>query len=176
MEVGTLMGMVRSPDSGEQLSLGPINSGGELKLNFCRQFSHSASSQTPDKDNMAGKKRKRSLSGPEGDEDAPAVRVALESNASTHTNSRQPKTNHHKKPPPLKGKPRPKKRAVAPLKKRIRDLKRQLARSDNMPVSIRVEHERELASLEQERAITEAEIQKQEMTGKYHMVRFFGMC
>ena len=45
-----------------------------------------------------------------------------------------------------------------------------------MPADVRVDHERELAGLEQELAVEEAEIQKQEMTGKYHMVRFFGIC
>jgi hypothetical protein len=75
---------------------------------------------------------------------------------------------------PAKYKTQAKKHSTGPLKKRIRDIKRQLERGENMPVRLRVEHERELAELERDLLVTEGEIQKQENIGRYHKVRFFG--
>ena len=79
-----------------------------------------------------------------------------------------------KKPNPFdSGVARPKKYSIAPLKNRIRDLKRQLARMENLPADIRVSKERELAAAERELDLEKKEKLRQELVGKYHMVRFF---
>ena len=69
---------------------------------------------------------------------------------------------------------RPKKRALRPIKNRIRDLERLLQNVDKSPANIRTERERELDACYHDLAKTEAEMKKQNITRKYHMVRFFG--
>lgn len=74
-------------------------------------------------------------------------------------------------------------KSINKLKSRIRDLRRSLAHVDSdpknrMPQGIRIERERELESARHE--LEEKEIAKREakfrndIIGKYHMVRFFG--
>ncbi|KAF2841124.1 hypothetical protein M501DRAFT_929664 [Patellaria atrata CBS 101060] len=79
-----------------------------------------------------------------------------------------------RKPNPFEGGvSRPKKHTIGPINKRIRDLRRQLENRDDLPADLRVARERELVACERDLVVTKAEIQKQEMIGKYHMVRFF---
>jgi hypothetical protein len=76
-------------------------------------------------------------------------------------------------------------RSTNALKSRIRDLKRFLTHMDSVPkhkmsAGARQERERELEACEHElaekvNASREAEYRKK-MIGKYHQVRFFGMC
>ena len=73
----------------------------------------------------------------------------------------------HKKPESLT--------SVNAIKKRIRDAKRRLERSENLPANIRVETERALAAYQHELVAAEEEKTRQNMIGKYHMVRFFGI-
>ncbi|KAL2350927.1 hypothetical protein BJ546DRAFT_999648 [Cryomyces antarcticus] len=82
---------------------------------------------------------------------------------------------------------RPKKHTVNPIKGRIRDIKRLLQRADEgdrlttgdgrergyMDAGRRIGLERELQSLEIELKEAEEEILRQQMVGRYHMVRFF---
>ncbi|KAI9703006.1 MAG: 18S rRNA maturation protein [Bogoriella megaspora] len=70
---------------------------------------------------------------------------------------------------------RPAKISVNPLKDRIRDIKRVLGHSENLPANQKVDLERELASLEYDVQTAQSERRKQEIIGRYHMVRFFGM-
>lgn len=75
--------------------------------------------------------------------------------------------------------------SIHALKSRIRDLKRLLVHVDHvgdhkMSASTRIERERELEACEHEleekiESTREAEYKKK-MIGKYHQVRFFGMC
>jgi len=63
---------------------------------------------------------------------------------------------------------------VNPLKTRLRDLRRMLAHAKDMPADIRIGHEREVATCEQDLAATVKEAQVSNTIKKYHMVRFFG--
>lgn len=67
----------------------------------------------------------------------------------------------------------PSNHAINPLKSRIRDLKRLLAHKENLPMDVRLNHERELVDCDRDLEAAEREKRKGEMIGKYHMVRFF---
>lgn len=91
----------------------------------------------------------------------------------------------HKRPNAAKDKDSEYGASANALKNRIRDLKRLLAHVDNVPkhkmsASSRIERERELEACEHEleektMKARESEYRKK-MIGKYHQVRFFGMC
>ncbi|KAL9070573.1 MAG: hypothetical protein Q9157_005760 [Trypethelium eluteriae] len=68
----------------------------------------------------------------------------------------------------------PHKYAVNPLKERIRDIRRALSHKQNMPADRRLELERELSTKQFDLEIAQSDRHKQEMVGRYHMVRFFG--
>ncbi|QDS74029.1 hypothetical protein FKW77_008998 [Venturia effusa] len=70
------------------------------------------------------------------------------------------------------GNAHPKRYATRPLKDGIRDLERML-KGAKMPADIRQTRERELEALKLELVKVTAEKEKQEMIGRYHMVRFF---
>ena len=76
---------------------------------------------------------------------------------------------------PNKGLARPKKRALRPIKNKIRDLQRLLQNVEKLPANIRAERERELDACFHDLAKTEAEMKRQDVIKKYHMVRFFGL-
>lgn len=59
-------------------------------------------------------------------------------------------------------------------KKRIRAIERSLRRNQDMPVNVRIDLERELASQKQIVADQEYKRKRSTMISKYHMVRFFG--
>ncbi|KAF2231324.1 hypothetical protein EV356DRAFT_435447, partial [Viridothelium virens] len=67
----------------------------------------------------------------------------------------------------------PHKYAVNPLKERIRDIRRALSHKQNMPADRRLELERELSTKQFDLEIAQSDRHKQEMVGRYHMVRFF---
>ena len=69
---------------------------------------------------------------------------------------------------------RPKKRALRPIKNRIRDLQRLLQNVEKLSANIRAERERELDACCYDLAKTKAEMRRQDIIKKYHMVRFFG--
>ncbi|KAH8815809.1 hypothetical protein F5884DRAFT_773745 [Xylogone sp. PMI_703] len=62
--------------------------------------------------------------------------------------------------------------SVNAIKKRIRDVTRKLAKAEDMPANVRLEHERALTAYQQELATAEVEKVRQKMIKKYHMVRF----
>lgn len=73
----------------------------------------------------------------------------------------------------------------AQMKSRIRDLKRLLEHVDNeekhkMPANVRIERERELATLQHElaekTATKDAAERRRNLISKYHHIRFFGAC
>ncbi|KAL9085234.1 MAG: hypothetical protein Q9165_007668 [Trypethelium subeluteriae] len=68
----------------------------------------------------------------------------------------------------------PHKYTVHTLKERIRDIKRVLSHVQDMPADRRVELERELNTKQFDLEIAQSDKHKQEMVGRYHMVRFFG--
>lgn len=70
------------------------------------------------------------------------------------------------------GNAHPKRYATRPLKDGIRDLERML-KGAKMPADIRQTRERELEALKLELVKMTADKEKQEMIGRYHMVRFF---
>ncbi|KAE9988376.1 hypothetical protein EG328_011136 [Venturia inaequalis] len=70
------------------------------------------------------------------------------------------------------GNAHPKRYATRPLKDGIRDLERML-KGANMPADLRQTRERELEALKLELVKMTADKEKQEMIGRYHMVRFF---
>lgn len=96
-------------------------------------------------------------------------------NADIHPSRREqvPLTKKRKVNPHPGRKLEPSNHAVRPLKNRKRDLERLLKHKDTLPADVRLNHERELQSLEYELAEAEKERRKSEMIGKYHMVRFF---
>ena len=59
------------------------------------------------------------------------------------------------------------------LKSNIRDVTRLLEHSDRLPAGVRIEKERALACYKRDLENAVREKQKQQMTRKYHMVRFF---
>lgn len=70
--------------------------------------------------------------------------------------------------------------AINPLKRRLRSLRRLLSSSSNLPATIRIEHEREVQSLQTDLKEAEDAAQRKEeerrrskMIGRYHRVRFF---
>jgi hypothetical protein len=78
----------------------------------------------------------------------------------------------NRKSPYAGGNAHPKRYATRPLKDGIRDLERML-KGANMPADIRQARERELEALRLELVKMAADKEKQEMIGRYHMVRFF---
>jgi hypothetical protein len=88
------------------------------------------------------------------------------------TNRAYKRNQKHRESPYAGGNARPQKYATRPLKDGIRDLERML-KGANMPADIRQTRERELEALRLELVKLAADKEKQEMIGRYHMVRFF---
>lgn len=60
------------------------------------------------------------------------------------------------------------------IKKRKRDLRRLLEHAEKLPANIRISHERELATCDDELEAAKELANRSQMIKKYHMVRFFG--
>ncbi|TID24019.1 rrna-processing protein efg1 [Venturia nashicola] len=100
----------------------------------------------------------------------PAKRKAQFPESETH---RAYKRNQKNRESPYDGRDaHPKRYATRPLKDGIRDLERML-KGAKMPADIRQTRERELEALKLELVKMTADKEKQEMIGRYHMVRFF---
>ncbi|KAL9103447.1 MAG: hypothetical protein Q9163_001510 [Psora crenata] len=63
--------------------------------------------------------------------------------------------------------------SVNAIKSKVRDLTRLLQHSDRLPADVRIEKERALAGYKNDLENALREKQKQQIIGKYHMVRFF---
>ena len=69
--------------------------------------------------------------------------------------------------------------STAAARKRARSLKRlhrHKQHSDQLPADVALRQERELQSLDHEVRMAAERRQRKSMIGRYHMVRFFGMC
>lgn len=88
------------------------------------------------------------------------------------TNRAYKRNQKNRDSPYAGGNAHPKKFATRPLKDRVRDLERML-KGATMPADIRQTRERELEAVRLELVKIAAEKEKQEMIGRYHMVRFF---
>jgi hypothetical protein len=88
------------------------------------------------------------------------------------TNRVYKRNQKNRESPYAGGNAHPKRFATRPLKDGIRDLERML-KGAKMPADIRQTRERELEALRLELVKMAADKEKQEMIGRYHMVRFF---
>ena len=95
-------------------------------------------------------------------------------NASTSTKTMRPRPAKRLRPNTSKPHPTHFGVGLNPIKARVRDVTRLLEHSNDLPPGVRIEKERALAGYRQDLAEAEAEARKQQMIGKYHMVRFFG--
>jgi hypothetical protein len=103
------------------------------------------------------------------------IRNGNEKSPSSTTHRRKKKSNIKTDTLPFKRSSKPKKHKINPIKTRIRDVQRLLAHETEMQADVRVNLERELASLEQELRTERAAIRRSQLIRTYHMVRFFGI-
>lgn len=62
------------------------------------------------------------------------------------------------------------------IKKRARDIQRRFQKADNIPADIQRNLERELAQCQRQIEDLGRKKRRSDMIGKYHHVRFYGMC